>query len=1072
MSHVVYVRAVDSRNQMVLLDVRPTIKMPNRNGQLTASIDFPVGLTFPIDTNIVISSYWTKNSTWVGNLDVTSLTYTSVKFTGAYPVIGDLTHYLYYYSSCGMIIVIPVLRTPSYVGDRGFYTSILPSGHLTLCDPDYEYYPDAPRYSIIPFFSSRDIEYAWDGRLTREENFQVTPSWQKAYKACKLQNEINIDSRTLYVLNLGSLPIQRSGETTYIRFYYQNILIDGSTQEDDYRLDISLVNYEAYGYVDNFNGESPQKISGFACDSDFPSLIVMAKWSIIHPPPGITVPTSGSITSRTVLERRDAPCNGMPGFEIDLSELYPGFTYHFNLSVGDVLPTGYMMNEAALVNGTKELTVSDSPPRVHQMKVYPPGSPDVDLTVSRDITIILQDASAFTGSFAICDADFPHHPLNVYVKNSEVVTILSVDNACTEESFLRAPTWNLPLVSGRNSISITVDNYASNGRELEPYKLVEFTIMSQINFCMMSAVYCSHGTCHNDPETGSYHCECDFGYTPTPDGLSCIEITTCSFTPWSELSECSDCERGVANRLRTLAEDNMALPQKCFSQEFYQNVQCAFPCEYTIEKYGEPTASNLCTFLVYQYTNVNQYWINQLIPDRNVQVVSGGSESCLDIQFDKDSKKRGTNVTTCSTDPFVTSLRGTLDAEMYQIMPAAIVTDGKSKLQFVVEEGTSTCTIQLLVEPDASGLSGGGLAGIIVAIVISVIISIILFIMYRKSKHNKWLNSLPEYLRFHFDIQRAKSENWKKDGSLYYKSVKPGNKDHERLTKLCASMGLVGFPISESYVLMNELLASNFANTRAILEQRMTDNPSIFMTQKWRYTGKKDILDQRHVVFEAYQKLVESFFWNFNDKDPIKVPVIPLIHGTGEDLAWSIAKKGFASLATLDAGYYGKGIYLTSSARYALPFCISGEKPAFLISFSFPGNIFPVIEPHDGPKTLLGQALGSGYQSNYVLTNKEGFIEKDPLGAKTFYDEVVLGGESQVVPVYLICLDGSKKEELNKIVRETGSAMEARERLTEPEVDLFAKSSSFKKDTLSFFSLPKMGWSKVSEDEDDKYYEL
>ena len=36
-----------------------------------------------------------------------------------------------------------------------------------------------------------------------------------------------------------------------------------------------------------------------------------------------------------------------------------------------------------------------------------------------------------------------------------------------------------------------------------------------------------------------------------------------------------------------------------------------------------------------------------------------------------------------------------------------------------------------------------------------------------------------------------------------------------------------------------------------------------------------------------------------------------------EETAWAIARSGFASLATLDEGFFGKGMYFTTCADYA-----------------------------------------------------------------------------------------------------------------------------------------------------------
>jgi hypothetical protein len=38
------------------------------------------------------------------------------------------------------------------------------------------------------------------------------------------------------------------------------------------------------------------------------------------------------------------------------------------------------------------------------------------------------------------------------------------------------------------------------------------------------------------------------------------------------------------------------------------------------------------------------------------------------------------------------------------------------------------------------------------------------------------------------------------------------------------------------------------------------------------------------------------------------------------------------------------------------------------------GNPFPVTEDHRGAKKLVGSAIKSGFQSHYVLTNRDGMV--------------------------------------------------------------------------------------------------
>jgi len=147
---------------------------------------------------------------------------------------------------------------------------------------------------------------------------------------------------------------------------------------------------------------------------------------------------------------------------------------------------------------------------------------------------------------------------------------------------------------------------------------------------------------------------------------------------------------------------------------------------------------------------------------------------------------------------------------------------------------------------------------------------------------------------------------------------------------------------------------------------------------------------------------VSTFTWNSpNDT----VPIIPVVHGTGVEIAKQICSSGFAALSSLDAGFYGKGIYFTSSCCYATPYFGSRKEPAILICFIIPGNIRPIVEWRSEEKNYLGAIIDNGYQSHYVLTDLEG----NPLRKKKerYYDEFVLAIDPQVVPIFLICVNRS-----------------------------------------------------------------
>jgi len=140
--------------------------------------------------------------------------------------------------------------------------------------------------------------------------------------------------------------------------------------------------------------------------------------------------------------------------------------------------------------------------------------------------------------------------------------------------------------------------------------------------------------------------------------------------------------------------------------------------------------------------------------------------------------------------------------------------------------------------------------------------------------------------------------------------------------------------------------------------------------------------------------------------------VIPAAHGTGLSIAKAISKTGFAALSSLDSGFFGKGIYFSTSSKYALPYATLQPDPVIIISYIVPGNIYPTSEQHKGPNSLAGKPLKTpGYNSHYVLTRTDGFALSNPTESP-FYDEIVLPEECQVVPAFIVILDNG--DELKK----------------------------------------------------------
>jgi len=214
-------------------------------------------------------------------------------------------------------------------------------------------------------------------------------------------------------------------------------------------------------------------------------------------------------------------------------------------------------------------------------------------------------------------------------------------------------------------------------------------------------------------------------------------------------------------------------------------------------------------------------------------------------------------------------------------------------------------------------------------------------------------------------------------------------------------MGGSHIDIDQAFAVYTPHQLINFANKWASTMTQVKNNPKLFINKQWQENGE----EIRIWVHTQYTKKVSLFNWN----DNLEVPIIPALHGTDETVAYSIITTSFVALAKGDAGYYGKGLYFTTSAEYALPYYATKPSPTVLICFLITGNSYPVIEHPRGQKNLMGSALMPNFHSHYVLCR----IDGNPVPRimdnteEPYYDEIVIEQESAVVPYYLLKISKS-----------------------------------------------------------------
>eukprot|EP01123_Difflugia_compressa_P015883 TRINITY_DN9294_c0_g1_i1.p1 TRINITY_DN9294_c0_g1~~TRINITY_DN9294_c0_g1_i1.p1 ORF type:complete len:313 (-),score=49.00 TRINITY_DN9294_c0_g1_i1:47-934(-) len=245
----------------------------------------------------------------------------------------------------------------------------------------------------------------------------------------------------------------------------------------------------------------------------------------------------------------------------------------------------------------------------------------------------------------------------------------------------------------------------------------------------------------------------------------------------------------------------------------------------------------------------------------------------------------------------------------------------------------------------------------------------------------------------------------------FIKRIPSSSKEMTFLKELLKKTSIEGHFQVETYeAIYSPTLLTSFVNYWQNMKTRLSDNRALWFNDKsW---SKKDDLDLRKYVMSRFENYVELFSWNEDENIP---PIIPAVHGTGYNIAQKICMTGFAALSTLDAGYYGKGIYFTESGLYAVPYFGIRRDPAIIISYIIPGNPYPTTEHRAGEDSLLGSALMNGHMSHFVVVRKNGNpIRSIPNTGDEFFYEIVIGQEAQIVPAFVLAIGKPGLSELLK----------------------------------------------------------
>jgi len=229
-------------------------------------------------------------------------------------------------------------------------------------------------------------------------------------------------------------------------------------------------------------------------------------------------------------------------------------------------------------------------------------------------------------------------------------------------------------------------------------------------------------------------------------------------------------------------------------------------------------------------------------------------------------------------------------------------------------------------------------------------------------------------------------------------------KDRIHVMKIFELLDGAGIGVKEIWAVYNPMLVSAFALTKEKFTKRAETSGDVFGKERWKDNKEESEknMAKRYWTKGFLDKKIYLFPWNSFSV----VPILATVHGTSASSAWKICQAGFATLSSLDSGFYGAGIYFTTSSKYAIPYYGTKPDPSIIISWVITGNAYPVIEHPRKAGSLAGTIIKPGYQSHYVCTNNKGMPHPDMSENYQYvFDEIVINQEAQVAPAYVLMLD-------------------------------------------------------------------
>ncbi len=242
-----------------------------------------------------------------------------------------------------------------------------------------------------------------------------------------------------------------------------------------------------------------------------------------------------------------------------------------------------------------------------------------------------------------------------------------------------------------------------------------------------------------------------------------------------------------------------------------------------------------------------------------------------------------------------------------------------------------------------------------------------------------------------------------------YELVEATDKDKHKVIEFYQHHSVSGYDVASIQVIYNPDMNREFSLYMKKLQQR-DKNPAF--VAKWRngQENRKDTLepqentDWRGEVHQQFQMMAKPY----QDSDYPSVSLLPMWHGTKTAIVDSIFRSGYASLATTDNGFFGKGIYGAHEAEYSSR-VYAKEGGALILNWTACFSAYPVI---DGDmKKLEGKDSYSNYDAHFVPVaprnpdnpNEDTYYPTKP-NEPHQYTELVVFQSAACLPRYLVQL--------------------------------------------------------------------